>query len=330
MGGGLLGLEMADAFDALGHRIDLIQQSDRLMPRQLDALSGQLLKQQIEEKNIVVHLNDQVVHFVEDSNDQNRIAAIKLKTGKTLHADIVMCAIGTTPNIEMLRAAGLACGRGVKVNSRLQSSVDNIYCIGEIAELDGMMWGITAAAEEQADVLAKVMYGDPHVNYKGSTFMNILKLKDIHLSSVGMIEEPLNDDAYQVVRMEDVSRHYYKKCIIHNNKLVGTILMGNKDEFVQFRDLIKNGAELDDLRDALLRPNGGAVKEPLKGALVCSCNNVGEGNIKGCIAGGCKTLSDVMQKTGAGTGCGSCKPEIMVLLEQAKQTKQTKQAEVVA
>ena len=330
VGGGLLGLEMADAFDALGHRIDLIQQSDRLMPRQLDALSGQLLKQQIEEKNIVVHLNDQVVHFVEDSSDQNRIAAIKLKTGKTLHADIVMCAIGTTPNIEMLRAAGLACGRGVKVNSRLQSSVDNIYCIGEIAELDGMMWGITAAAEEQADVLAKVMYGDPHVNYKGSTFMNILKLKDIHLSSVGMIEEPLNDDAYQVVRMEDVSRHYYKKCIIHNNKLVGTILMGNKDEFVQFRDLIKNGAELDDLRDALLRPNGGAVKEPLKGALVCSCNNVGEGNIKGCIAGGCKTLSDVMQKTGAGTGCGSCKPEIMVLLEQAKQTKQTKQAEVVA
>ena len=320
VGGGLLGLEMADAFDALGHNIELIQQSDRLMPRQLDALSGKLLKQKIEEKNITVHLNDQVDYFI-DADDKTRIQAVKLKSGKTLEVDIIMCAIGTTPNIEILKTANLACGRGVKINSKLQSSVENIYCIGEIAELDSMMWGITAAAEEQADVLARVIYGDPHIHYKGSTFMNILKLKDIHLSSVGMIEEPLNDDAYQVVRMEDVSRHYYKKCIIHNNKLVGTILMGNKDEFVQFRDLIKNGAELDDLRDELLRPSGGAAREPIKGALVCSCNNVGEGNLIDCIAGGCATLGDVMQKTGAGTGCGSCKPEIMVFIEKASAMK---------
>ena len=119
-----------------------------------------------------------------------------------------------------------------------------------------------------------------------------------------------------MIRLEDIERNYYKKCIIHRNRLVGAIMLGDKNEFNEFRRLIDEGIELNELRDTLLRP-GGVVKPPMQGQLVCSCNNIGDGNIRNCMRNGAQTLVSIMEQTGAGTGCGSCKPEILKILAEA-------------
>jgi ferredoxin-nitrate reductase len=77
---------------------------------------------------------------------------------------------------------------------------------------------------------------------------------------------------------------YYKKCIIKEDRLVGAIMIGDKAEFAEFKGLIEGNIELSDRRMKLLR--SGQKAEPVVGKLVCSCNQVGAGNLEALIAGG--------------------------------------------
>jgi ferredoxin-nitrate reductase len=161
------------------------------------------------------------------------------------------------------------------------------------------------------------MNGDIASYYKGSLFMNIIKIHGFDLCSIGLPECP-DDINYEEVVFTDKAKRYYKKCIIHQDRLVGAILIGDKSEFLEFRDLIANKTELSEKRLQLLR--SGNKADPVLGKLVCSCNNVGSENIRKKIDEGCHTLKDVCAETGAGTGCGSCRPEVKRLLDEALQS----------
>ncbi len=314
IGGGLLGLEMAGALDEIEIPVVVIQQAEYLMPRQLDRTSAELLKKLLDKKkHLEICLNDEVIEF--NQNSAGVIESIELRSGRVIECTAVLCSIGTRPNIQLLKAIGAECSLGVKVNHQLKTSIDHIYAIGEIAEFKNMIWGTTSAAEEQARVLAKYLCGDPQAVYKKSISMNLLKLKNINLCSIGTVNINAEDKSYEEVVLQDLSRQYYKKCIVKNGQLVGTILMGDKNEFSEFKQLIESEMELDELRDQLLRP-GGKIKEPIKGKLVCSCNEVGEGNLKEALNKGCETVNGLMQETGAATGCGSCKIELTAWLNK--------------
>jgi len=109
----------------------------------------------------------------------------------------------------------------VVVNDYLQTSDPDIFAAGEIAQWRGQMWGITLAAEHQAGVAAQFIAGDVSQPYKGSVSMNILKMEGLHLCSIGMPEAPPNDPTYEEIVFIDKSKRYYKKCIVHRDKLVG-------------------------------------------------------------------------------------------------------------
>ena len=93
---------------------------------------------------------------------------------------------------------------------------------------------------------------------------------------------------------------------------MGAILVGDKSEFGEFRELIGKKMELSEKRLQLLRSNQKA--EPMLGKLVCSCGGVGEGNIVNKIKEGCTELKSLCQASGAGMGCGSCRPEVQAIL----------------
>ncbi len=113
--------------------------------------------------------------------------------------------------------------------------------------------------------------------------MNIIKIHGFDLCSIGIPECP-NED-YEEIIFLDKAKRYYKKCIIHQDRLVGAILIGDKSEFQEFRELIANKIELNEKRLQLLR--SGKKAEPVLGKLVCSCNNVGSENLKNKINEGC-------------------------------------------
>jgi ferredoxin-nitrate reductase len=314
IGGGLLGLELAASLRDMNVAVSILQLGSRLMERQVDRLAGELLLEFIEDCGITVYMNDQIQSVLFDETTER--LSTQFRSGKTLTVNAMVYAVGTRPNIEFAQAAGIETGRGILVNDYLQTSDPDVFAMGEIAEHRGITLGITSAAEKQADVLSHFLYGDMQSLYTGSVAMNILKLSRLNLCSIGMAEVPPNAVGYEEILFIDKSMRYYKKCIIHGDRLVGAILIGDKNEFAEFKDLIENGTELSERRVQLLR--SGKTVEPVRGKLVCSCNQVGFGNIQALINGGCHSLTEICKQSGAGLGCGSCKPEIHAMLKSAQ------------
>ncbi|ABQ07632.1 nitrate reductase [Flavobacterium johnsoniae] len=314
IGGGLLGLELAAALKHKKVKTTIIQRASRLMERQLDRISSKLLAEEVQLRDIQIYFDNEVSTVFE--TDYPNEIEIALKSGKIITANAIVYTIGTIPNIEIARESGLACGRGVKVNQYLQTSNPNIFAIGEIAEFNNKLFGITSAAEEQADILANYLAGDISSYYKGSILMNILKLEDINLCSIGDLTIPENDDSYEEIVFTDLKKRYYKKCIVKDDLLVGAILMGDKNEFAEFKTMIESKIELSDKRNTLLR--GSSNAKPVLGKLVCSCSQVGAGNIEETIKSGVSDFTDLCKNTGAGLGCGSCKTEVKEILAKCK------------
>ena len=314
VGGGLLGLELAASLRQIGVRVALIHRSGRFMERQLDPLASELLYLELLDRGIDIYFNEEIQTFA----GTDRLEGVQLKSGRKLACQVVVMAIGTEPNIELARVAGLTCNRGVVVNDYLQTSDPDIFAAGEVAQWKGQMWGVTLAAEQQAETAARFLAGDISQPYRGSLSMNILKMEGLHLCSIGISEVPAGrGDDFEEIVFIDKSKRYYKKCIVQGDKLVGAILVGDKNEFAEFRNLIANGIELSDKRLQLLRASKNV--DPVEGKLVCSCNTVGQGNLERVIQTGCTDFQQLCQKTGAGTGCGSCRPEVRSILEKMRE-----------
>ena len=317
VGGGLLGLELAAALKKRNVNISIIQRAPRLMERQLDNIASRLLAEDVTERGIKLYFDNEVSTVFEERGESSSLS-VTLKTGKSIKCNAIVYAIGTRPNIELAKHSDIKTGRGVVVNEYLQTSDPSIFALGEIAEFKGALFGITSAAEQQADIAAKYILGDFSSIYCGSVLMNILKFENLDLCSLGMVNAPLNDSRYEEIIFMDVTKRYYKKCIVKDDTLLGAILMGDKNEFAEFKRLIEEEIELSEKRNELLRGNNSSI--PLKGKLVCSCSQVGEGNLKDTIMQGCNDFNKLCSETGAGLGCGSCKPEIKELLHRQSKS----------
>ncbi len=312
VGGGLLGIELAASLREVNIDVTIVQRISRLMDRQLDPLGSQLLHEELVDRSVDIYYNDEIERFL----GAREVTGIRLKSGLTINCQAIVIAIGTVPNIELAKAAGIECKRGVVVDEYLRTSDKNIFAVGEIAEFKGFLYGITAAVEQQAAVVASYLGGDIAKYYDGSLLMNILKMHGTDICSLGLAECP-DKPGYEEVVFIDKAKHYYKKCIIYQDRLVGAILIGDKTEFLEFRSLIEGKIELSEKRLQLLR--SGKKAEPMSGKLVCSCASVGEGNITARIAEGCSDLLQLCQVSGAGMGCGSCRPELKRILENTLQ-----------
>jgi ferredoxin-nitrate reductase len=335
-GGGLLGIELADALRARGCDVTILQRSDRLMGKQLDQTASTHLARELALRNITVRFNTTLVELVgADRLTGVRLAGISgqwpVTSGRTpppdhwplttdhLPCDLFIFATGTLPNKELAGAARLDCDKGILVNEHLRTSDPNIFAIGECAQFHDHLAGTTAAAERQAAALAEFLRGREHAPFRPVAQANILKIRDFRLAAAGITDPPPDDLSYETITFHDPRRRIYQKCIIQNDRLVGTICLGESGNFPRCLDLIQNGLELEDLRDTLLR--AGASSQPPDGKLICSCNQVGAGTIEKCASACGHDLSRVISTTRAGAGCGSCRPEVAALLARIRPRK---------
>ena len=258
VGGGLLGLELAAALKKMQVNISIVQRAPRLMERQLDRVASRLLAEDVTERDIQIYFDNEVSTVFEAKEGRNSLL-VNLKTGRTLQCNAIVYAIGTRPNIELAKHSGLDTRRGVVVNSYLQTNDPSVFALGEIAEFDNSLFGITSAAEHQADTAANFILGDLSSIYSGSVLMNILKFENLDLCSIGMVNTPGDDTSYEEIILMDVSKRFYKKCIVKDDTLKGAILIGDKNEFAEFKRLIEEEIELSEKRNELLRGKGNPI-----------------------------------------------------------------------
>ena len=133
-------------------------------------------------------------------------------------------------------------------------------------------------------------------------------------------------EGFEEVTLLDRRMGYYKKCVVRHDRLVGAVLIGDTAEFAAFRRLIESGSELDEQREQLLRPAAAGLPGTPRGRLVCSCHGVGGDDLRAAVGSGCTTLAELCAATRAGTGCGTCRPEVAAVLARFVGTRPAAQA----
>jgi len=310
IGGGLLGLEAAHGMNLRGMTVTVIHLMPTLMERQLDEAAGWLLKAELERRGQAILTGADTAEIVEKDG---QVAAVRLKDGREIPADIVVMAVGIRPATGLAKAAGLDVERGILVDDHMVTSDPAIMAVGECVQHRGLCYGLVAPLWDMCRALADQATGTP-TGYLGSVTSTKLKVSGIDLFSAGDFS---GDDGAEDIVMRDAARGVYKRLIVKDGKLVGAVLYGDTADGSWYFDLLKKGEDVSDIRDALIFGQafaaGGALADPNSAvaalsddAEVCGCNGVSKARVVQSIVDGACSLDAVRSTCKASASCGSC------------------------
>ncbi|MBN8210556.1 NAD(P)/FAD-dependent oxidoreductase [Bacillus sp. NTK071] len=240
IGAGILGLETAMGLVSLGVETTVIHHQPNVMNRQLDRLAAEMLQEALEARGVRFLLNKRTKELI----GQSSVEGIRFSDGNSLESDLVLMSVGIRPNIELAKKAGLDVHRGVIVNDHLQTSVPNIFAIGECIEHREVTYGGIDPIYEQADYLARLMTGIQVNGYMGSTVSTHLHIKGIKAFSCGQVLETEETRTFQWI---DPIRHIYKKIVTFNGRVIGAILFGDTSESKRIATLVEEWAPVSEI-----------------------------------------------------------------------------------
>ncbi|WP_280218940.1 nitrite reductase large subunit NirB [Nocardia neocaledoniensis] len=317
IGGGLLGLEAANALRLMGMTPHVIEYNDRLMPAQVDAGGGAILEKLVSDIGLNVHTGVGTAK-IESIEEETGGVTLHLSDESEIHASLVVFSAGIRPHDSVAKAAGLELGPrgGILTDVSLQTSDPHIWAIGECAAVEGVCYGLVAPGYTTAEIVADRLLGGAG-EFPGADMSTKLKLMGVDVASFGDAHAT-TDGALSVV-LHDAAKGTYAKLVVSDDAktLLGGILVGDASQYAALRPLV--GRPLPADAAALISPAGaelGADALP-DDAQICSCNNVSKGAICGAIAEGACDIPGVKSCTNAGTSCGGCVPMIKKLLEQS-------------
>ncbi|MFF7109917.1 nitrite reductase large subunit NirB [Pseudomonas sichuanensis] len=310
VGGGLLGLEAANALKSLGLEAHVVEFAPRLMPVQLDSDGGAALKAQIEALGVGVHLSraTQSVSAGEDYRYR-----MNFDGGEHLETDLIVFSAGIRPQDALGRASGLeiAARGGVVIDNHCRTSDPRIFAIGECASWNGSVFGLVAPGYAMARNLAALLMGAAAGEFTGADMSTKLKLLGVDVGSIG--------DAHGATpgarsyRFIDEANASYRRLVVDasGKHVIGAVLVGDNSYYDTLLQYAQNGIKLPADPAALILPQGGGA--PALGAdalpdsaTICSCHNVSKGAVCAAIDSGCGDLASVKACTKAASGCGGC------------------------
>jgi nitrite reductase (NADH) large subunit len=336
IGGGLLGLEAANALRQFGLQTHVVEMAPRLMAQQLDEAGGALLGRMMSDLGIAVHVGvgTKAIEPAQRNRPVRRSAEhdsvrVALSDGTVIESGLVIFAAGVRPRDELARAADIETAErgGVLTDLSCATRDPNIYAIGEVAAIEGRCYGLVGPGYTSAEVVADRLLGGA-AEFPEADMSTKLKLLGVDVASFGdaMGHTP---DCLEVVVNDAVNQTYAKLVLSDDAKtLLGGILVGDASSYGVLRPMVGETLPGDPM--ALIAPagsEGGAgglgVGALPPAAQICSCNNVTKGDLTEAIAGGCCDVPALKGCTKAGTSCGSCVPLLKQLLE-AEGVEQSK------
>jgi assimilatory nitrate reductase electron transfer subunit len=314
LGGGLLGLEAARGLATRGLDVRVLHLAGHLMDRQLDPAAGAVLVRTLSRLGISTHLDTTAEAFATDADG----VTLRLAGGEQLRADLLVLACGVRPEVSLARAAGLTVDRAVVVDEQMRTSDPHIFAIGDCAQYDGVVSGLVAPAWEQARVVAQLLArDDPSARYRPAPPVTRLKAAGIDLAAMGHPAQV--EEQHEELSFADPARGTYAKLVIDGDRLAGAIMIGDNPAIGTVIQLFDRGAPVPADRRALLlgRAIGGSAAAAAQtpalmpdAATVCQCNSVSKGALVRCWRSGAQTVEEVVAKTRATTGCGTCRDAV--------------------
>ncbi len=308
IGGGLLGLEAARGLLNRGMQVSVVHLTDRLMDVQLDVIGAAYLKRSMEKLGITVLLGRKTTQFLGNGH----VEGVSFEGGETIPADLVVVACGIRPNVELAKSAGLTINRGIVVNDHMETSNPDIFAVGECVEHRGKIYGLVAPLYDQGKVLAATITGNKGPLYTGSTSAAKLKVMGVDVFSAG--EAQASGAEYETVAYQDDAAGVYQKLVFKENRLVGTVLVGNVAKANRLLEYIRSQEAISNDRYRLLfdaaNVTGSSSEDVMSRSddeTICGCIGVSKGQIVDAIQkNNLKSLAGIKSCTKASTGCGTC------------------------
>jgi nitrite reductase (NADH) large subunit len=311
VGGGLLGLEAANALKQMGLETHVVEFAPRLMAIQIDEWGGMLLKQKIEAMGAFVHTSTNTSEIIDGENCTHKMV---FANGESLETDVILFSAGIRPQDQLARDSGLEIGQrgGIVINNQCLTSDPAIYAIGECALWDNKIFGLVAPGYKMAAIVADIIAGKKN-EFTGADMSTKLKLMGVDVASIG--DAHATTEGAKSYSFIDEPSGTYKKLVVSEDgkKLLGCVLIGDAEAYGNLLQYKLNGIDLPEHPDALILPQrDGSVSVGLgvdalpDTAQICSCNNVSKGDLVEAIQGGAVQLGDLKSCTLAGTSCGGC------------------------
>ena len=311
IGGGLLGLEAAGALLSMGMEVTVVHLMDRLMERQLDKVSSEMLREDLERLGMKVLLNRKT----EAIAGAERVEGVRFADGESVEADLVLVSAGIRPDIALAKDSGLYCERGIVVSDTMQTYDPAVYALGECIQHRGKTFGLVAPIFDQARVVANQLAGDGRKPFKSMPTSARLKVSGVDLYSAGDI-----DGAEDSVEYLDRKARVYRKVLFEGGAIKGIVMYGDSSIGPELFGLLAAGDDVSGRRGALLWGGVGKGAQPAAlpdDAIVCGCKGVTKKMIVEAIENkGLFTREDIKRETGASGSCGGCAPQIDRILEE--------------
>lgn len=311
VGGGLLGLEAANALKNMGLETHVVEFAPRLMIVQLDEGGGELLSHKISQLGVEVHTEKATTEIIAGEKCRYRM---NFSDGSFLETDMIVFSAGIRPQDELARQCGLEVGErgGIVINDNCQTSVPDIYAVGECALWQQKVFGLVAPGYKMAKVAASHLCGINEF-FTGADMSTKLKLLGVDVASIG--DAHGQTPGAQSYTFSDDIEQIYKRLIVSadGDKILGAVLVGDVEAYDQILQMKLNDMPLPENPAVLLLPpvdDDGATALGVDAlpdhAQVCSCFDVTKAQIKQAVAEGCSDMATLKAETKASTGCGGC------------------------
>ena len=258
LGGGLIGLKAAYALSKRKIEVKVIVKSKQVLSQMLDFEAASMLQKKLQENGIEIILGQDAAEVIGNGD----IKAVKLDSGKAIGASLIIVGKGVEPNIDLIKDTEIKFNEGIIANNLLQTNIPNIYTAGDVCEsfdvTEGKhtVNGLWPVAIEQGKIAGCYIAGD-NLNYGGSLGMNSIEFFGLPFISLGIYRTQAGDSSFEELKLMDPKINLYKKLILKDNVLIGTILVGDIKQSGIFLRLIRERIKVSSLKDRLLQENFG-------------------------------------------------------------------------
>lgn len=238
IGAGLLGLETAYQVAGRGLDTTVLNNSSRLLSRQLDETGSALFKKQVEKQAIRPLVNAQTSAIQADAS-RTKVASVLLEDGRSLPADIVIISAGVRPNLALLEGTGIATNRFVITNDRMETNIPDVYAAGDVMEQDGGwfgQWSISMAQGKTAGTNA----ARGSAEYKLTPPPYTMNTMGTKVAAGGQVTDNGEPGYRESVSVDEERLHYRKVCYL-GETVCGFILIGDTKEFVTLSRRMNEG-----------------------------------------------------------------------------------------
>ncbi|HUU96880.1 MAG TPA: FAD-dependent oxidoreductase [Phycisphaerae bacterium] len=262
LGGGLIGIKVAEALNLLHVKTTVVELADRILSPALDTRASAMMRTAMENAGIDVYTQETVAS-VDGHGEQ--VKRVDLRSGKSLPCDLLIVAIGVVPNIAMVGGSGIATNRGIIIDDHMRTSVDGVYAAGDVAEGHDTLLGSTRvipiwpSAYHQGHTAGRNMAGVESV-FSRHFAMNSVEINGTCVISVGL--STIEQGDYEILASHDPLKNEYRKIVIKDDLIVGAVFVNAIDRAGIVTGLIKDRINVRNFKDALSSNDFGYISLP--------------------------------------------------------------------